>query len=384
MKKLISLLVLLVFAAAGLSAQFYTTLPSGQRRELAEAYYLVGKQYEQSGQTQKAREFEQMAHNIFPGLDPSNIQLRDLPSAAALILEGRARLAAAPRERVEAVQELLKSKFLRLVSAFLSKDTTAMLKLMDGSVYLTDPGIELTQAQIESQLDSFFKDADLSGLAPSQVFELNSLEVVPLSSAAAGWGQTYTIRIRAKMDFSRQVVFWREQQQYLMHQVKGEWLLFSVGQKLPPSGWTPKPAPATRRTATASLEAGPQPDIEQALLACLDAFLAKDVNTASRYFADEVIVIRLDTTLTREEIAATFQGYFEGADFSGVSASDVVEEDSIFVSPSEEFGEEIAGAVYLLTVKTRLDLSDTIPFWTRFQDYYFAEQGGAWKIFAIF
>ena len=384
MKKSISLLVLLVFVAASLSAQFYTTLPREQRRELAEAYYLVGKQYEQNGQTQKARDFEQMAYNIFPGLDPSNIQLRDLPSAAALILEGKAKLAAAPLEREEAIKELLKSKFLRLVSAFLSKDTAAMLKLMDGSVYLTDPGIELTQAQIESQLDSFFKDTDLFGLAPSHVFELNSLEVAPLSSAAAGWGQTYAIRIRAKMDFSKQVVFWREQQQYLMHQVKGQWLLFSVGQKLPPSGWTPKPVPAARKTAAVSLKAGPQKDIERALLACLEAFLAKDVDTASRYFADEVIVIRLDTTLTREEIAATFQGYFEGADFSGVSASDVVDEDSIFVSPSEEFEEEIAGAVYLLTVKTRLDLSGTIPFWTRFQDYYFTEQGGAWRIFAIF
>jgi hypothetical protein len=38
----------------------------------------------------------------------------------------------------------------------------------------------------------------------------------------------------------------------------------------------------------------------------------------------------------------------------------------------------------LLTVQTRLDLADRIPFWTKFQEYYFALVDGAWRIYAIF
>ena len=106
MKKLLPLLVLLVFAATGLWAQFYKTLPKEEQKTLAEAYYLVGKQYEQEGENQKARDFKDMAYNIHPGLDPANIQLQDLPSAAALILEGKAKLAAMPRTREEATREL--------------------------------------------------------------------------------------------------------------------------------------------------------------------------------------------------------------------------------------------------------------------------------------
>ena len=106
MKKLLPLL--LVFVASGLWAQFYTTLPREDRRTLAEAYYLVGQQYEQRGENQKAQNFKDMAFNIDPGLDPANIQLKDLPSAAALILEGKAKLAAVPRTRAEATQELIK------------------------------------------------------------------------------------------------------------------------------------------------------------------------------------------------------------------------------------------------------------------------------------
>ena len=381
MKKLLPLLTLLVFVAAGLWAQFYTTLPRDVRKNLAEAYYLVGRQYEQKGDTQKARDFQDMAYNIDPGLDPANIQIQDLRSAAALILEGKAKLAAVPRTREEATQELLKSKFLRLVSAFLSKDTTGMLELMDGSLYFSDLGVEMTQAQIEEQLNSFFAGTDLSGLAPSEVYDLNSLGVTPVTTP---WGETYAIQIRAKMDFSKQVAFWSTQQKYLMHQSTGRWLLFSVGQKLPPANWRPKPAPRFTPQAASGLESGPQPEIKAALLACLDAFMDKDVDSASRYFANEVTIIRLNTTLSRGEIAETFQGYFDDADFSAVSGEDIVDPKSIFVSPSDRFPDQSRGEEYLLTVKTRLDLSDTIPFWTRFQDYYFAEEMGAWRIFAIF
>jgi hypothetical protein len=381
MKKLLPILVLLVFAATGLWAQFYTTLPRDERRTLAEAYYLVGQQYEKEGEVAKGREFKAMAYNIDPGLDPDNIQLRDLPSAAALILEGKARLAAVPRTRAEATQALLQSKFLRLVSAFLSKNTAAMLQLMEGSVYFTDLGTELTQDQMETALNNFFDSADLTGLAPSEVYDLESLTIGPVNTR---WGETYAIEIRATMDFSGQVAFWSQQQRYLMHQSDGRWLLLSVGQKLPPSSWRPKSPPRAARRAPVEPAPGPQSDIEDALLACLGAFLDKNVNVASRYFAEIVKIIRLDTTLTRQEIAETFMGYFDSADFSGVSETDVVDPDSMFVTPTDRFPAQSRGEEYLLTVKTRLDLSDTIPFWTRFQDYYFAEERGTWKIFAIF
>ena len=381
MKKLLPLLILLVLVATGLWAQFYSTLPREERKTLAEAYYLAGQQYEQKGENQKARDFKDMAYNIDPGLDPENIQLQDLPTAAALILEGKAKLAAIPRTRAQANQELIKSKFLRWISAFLSKDTAGMLELMEGSVYFTDLDAEMTQRQIESELDGFFATADLSGLAPTEVFDLNSLSVSPVTGP---WGETYAIQVRAKMDFSDQVIFWTQDQKYLMHQSRGKWLLFSIGEKLPPYRWNPKPAQQITRSMPAALEAGPNDEIEEALLACLDAFLKKDIDSAARYFADEVRIIRLDTALTREEIAETFMGYFEKADFSGVSGSDVVDADSMFVSPTDRFPTQSRGDEYLLTVKTRLDLSEKIPFWTRFQDYYFAEEMGAWKIFAIF
>jgi hypothetical protein len=124
--------------------------------------------------------------------------------------------------------------------------------------------------------------------------------------------------------------------------------------------------------------------IREAFLASLEHFLAKQTDEASRYFSREILILRLNATLTREEMAATFEGYFEGSDFSGVTAGDVVDTGSISVEPSQRFAVQQPGPVYLLSVRTRLDLSDKIPFWTRFQEYYFSPEEGDWRIFAIF
>jgi hypothetical protein len=387
MKKSLGLLVVAFFLAQGLWAQFYTTLPREERKALAEDYYLVGEQYEKDGQAQKGKEFKEMAFNIDPQLNPAQIQQQTLPSAAALILEGKARLAEVPPERAEAIRAVLSSRFLRLASAFLSKDTAGMLSLMDGSLYLADLNAELTQAQIASQLDAFFASTDLGGLAPSDIFELSSLTVMQVPAAQTGrWGEVYALRIRSKKDFSKQIAFWTQQQQYLYRRVGNQWLLFSVGQKLPPSTWTPKPVPTKVAGARMSpaLAVDPTPTIEAAFLACINDFLRKDVTKATQYFANEVLIIRLDATLTRQEIADTFEGYFESSDFTGLTAKDILYPDSVYVVRTDRFSDMVTGPEYLLGARSRLELSQQVEFWTRFSDFYFTQENGAWRIFAIF
>jgi hypothetical protein len=377
MKRTFWLVVIVLLAAGSVWAQFYERLSDPERRSLAEAYYLVGRQYAEQGQKEKARDFEQMAYNIWPSLDPASIQLERTPTAAALTLKGEALPA-------EAVEPLLRSHFLRLASAFLTEDTEAMLELMDGSVYFTKLDKELSQPAIRSDLESFFARTDLSGgLPPSQVYDLNSLEVVKVPEAPQAWGgEVYAVRIQARKDFSDQVVFWEQNQQYLFHRVLGRWLIFSVGSGLPSSSWEPQapPVAVSRPSAAEAPPADPVPEIKDAFLTALNYFLAKEPDQASQYFTREIQILRLNTSLSREEMAKTFEGYFEGSDFSGVTADSVVDTDSISIEPSDRF----AGQIYLLSVKTKLDLSDRIPFWTRFQEYYFNAAEGAWKIFAIF
>jgi len=43
----------------------------------------------------------------------------------------------------------------------------------------------------------------------------------------------------------------------------------------------------------------------------------------------------------------------------------------------------VSGAVYELNVKSKQDMSDSIPFWSSYQKYYFVQDGSNWLIFAI-
>jgi len=143
------------------------------------------------------------------------------------------------------------------------------------------------------------------------------------------------------------------------------------------------PPVAVSRPPASEAPADPVPQIKDAFLTALNYFLAKEPDQASQHFTREIQILRLNTSLSREEMASTFEGYFEGSDFSGVTADSVVDTNSIAIEPSDRFAGQ-NGQVYLLSVKTKLDLSDRIPFWTRFQEYYFNAAEGDWKIFAIF
>ena len=53
MKKLLCIILTLAAISQFSWAQFYMELSAAERKELAEAYYLVGRQYESVGQTAK-------------------------------------------------------------------------------------------------------------------------------------------------------------------------------------------------------------------------------------------------------------------------------------------------------------------------------------------
>ncbi len=379
MKKAPFILVLLVVVPALLWGQFYDQLPQEKRHELAEAYWLVGKQYIETGKEPKGRAFQQMAFLIDPQLDPSQIKPEDVATAEELIARR------APIVMVEPVEELLRSRFMRLVGSFLASDTASVLELLDGSIAVD--GVEVTQPQVREELGRFFADRSLRGLAPSEVYDLGSLGFTrnPPGSSPR-WDETYRLSVRARRDFSATIGFWRQRQDFYIHRRGGEWLFMAIG-SMPPARWVPREAGPADRAAEAALLPGGSGEPQQvyaAFLECMEYFLQEDIRSAREYLYPQVKILRLNESISREEMIAAFQSYFNSKDFTGVSVRDLIDDGSIFVEPTDRFREEVGAPVYQLSVKTRLDLSDRIPFWTRFQEYFFTRQDDSWKIFAIF
>lgn len=366
-------------------SQFYKDYDDATRKSLAEATWLAGKQYQAVGKTAKGAEYIAMAFHIWPDLDTSSISDIVLPSAAELLAQGTPLLVVAPSDEQSAARTL-SSFFLRFVAALLDEDAPAAAGFLDGSVYLVKLGTEVSRADAQDQLAALFDGVSLAGLGPSDVYDLDTLVTSKApASLSAAWGDTWIIKVRAKADFATYLPFWeqQQQQQFYVRADASQRFIAAIGQGVPPAAWRPaKAAPAAAPVPAAS-EAETAQAIKDAAMGCLEAFLAKNADAAVSFMDDEVRLLRLQQTVTREELKQSFIGTFEDTDFGGVTLEDLVDPQTVFVQRTSDYESEVGAPVYLLGAKARMDLSDMVPFLTTWQAYYFRPVEGAWKIFAI-
>ena len=375
--------VLLCTAAIMGWSQFYRDYDDATRKSLAEATWLAGKQYQAVGKTDKGAEYISLAFHIWPDLDTSAIVDIALPSAAELLAQGGARLLAAPADE-QAAARTLSSFFLRFVAALLDEDAPGAAAFLDGSVYLIGLGTEVSRTDAEAQLAALFEGVSLQGLGPSDVYDLDTLVTTKAPAAlSAAWGDTWILSVRAKADFSAYLPFWEKQQQFYVRADASQRFIAAIGQGAPPVAWRPAAILAARVKAPSIGLAETEQAVRDAWTGCVEAFLSKNADTAATFLDDEVRLLRLQQTVSRDELKASFTGTFESSDFGGITLADLVDLDTVFVERTAEFETEAGGPVYLLTAKARRDLSGTIPFWTTWQGYYFRAVNGTWRMFAI-
>jgi len=384
MRNTFLLSVLLLFAATGLLwAQFWKDYSDADRQRVGESYWLAGKQYQAVGKTEKGSEYMTLAKAIYPQLDPASIQDMTLPSAAELLAQGRTTTIG---EGAGAVPSgALNSFFLRFVSSLVEKDAATAAGFLDGSIYLTKVPAEVTRADAESELAGFFKETQLTGLQPSSVYDLNTAVIARApQSMQKAWGETYIYAVSANADYSQDVSFWEMKQQYFIHKVGADWFILGEGQNPPPLTWTPQKAAAMEaQPPAAAVDSDTRKSIAYSFQACMEALLAKDADGALGYMSDNIRFMRLRQTVTKTELKTTMLGYFEKEGFGDTPLGDMMDLDSVFVQHASSPVEDVTGPVYVLTVKAKMDMSSSIPFWSTYQKYFFVEEGGSWLIFAI-
>ena len=379
---LIGVVVMLLACMTGsVWAQFYSNYSETERKGLAEAYYLAGAQYVKVGKTQLGKDYEALAFQIYPGLSPSAITEPVQPSAEELLQAGLAGRITAPE--TAAPEIMPRSFFLRYIGALLDRDPAEVAAFFDGSVYIEARGGEQNRDQIEEAYKNLLTGLPPVGVKPEEMYDLGSLTIVAgTSSMSAAWGETAILRVAAVADYSTELDFWDMQQQFFVRKLDSGWYIFAVGQNPPPLDFRPAALPAAAPIAP---EVTPSPDqeIKDVFMSCVAAFLQKDLEGTLSHIDKELKILRVRQSVSGDELAATFQSYFDAADFGNTQLDDVIDESSIFIEPTQEFAGEVAGPVYTLNVKARSDMSDVIPFWTTYQRYYFVNDGG-WKIFAVF
>jgi hypothetical protein len=382
--KFVLSVLLVVLASASVWAQFWKTYDDRERRTVGEAYWLAGKQYQSVGKTEKGGQYMALARQIYPQLDPSQISDQSFPSAAELLAQGKATVigegaAAVPTGAVN-------SFFLRFLGTLVARDADGVTGFLDGSVYITKIPEEATRDQARAALKDWFADAsnEAGAVRPSAVYDLDSIVVARASPAMqAAWGETYTLTVNAKADYSPSVSFWDPEQRFYLHRVSGAWSIFAIGQAAPPLSWVPHKAAPVVGTPPEAAEGDPGKDISSAFLGFMTALLMKDADGATDAVSENVRFLRVRQTVTREELKTTLLGYYEKPSFAEAVPADALDLDSLFVEPADSPVDGVPGPVYMLNVKAREDLSSGLPIWSTYQSYYFVNEGGDWKIFAI-
>ena len=381
--KLILSGVLLFLATGLLWAQFWKDYSEKDRQRAGESYWMAGRQYQEVGKADKGRDYMALGKLIYPQLDPDTIADEQLPSAAELLARGKATAIGADSSAVPT--GAIDSFFLRFVGVLLDEDAAAAVDFLDGSVYLTRLTTEVSRADAQEALDGFFAQAPLRGMGPSAVYDLDSVVVARAPQAMQkAWGETYTLTLNARKDYSEDVSFWDMKQQFFIRRAEGEWRIFAFGQNPPPLTWSPNTAAAVAAAAPAGARlADTNKAIIDAFSGFISALLTKDSEGAVQYASANIRFLKLRQTVTRDELKASLQGYFDNADFEGAAPADVIDLDGMFVEQAASPVEGVADPVYMLNAKARVDLSGSLPIWSTYQSYYYTKDGDDWKIFAI-
>ena len=384
MRKKLFLSVLILLAASGLVwGQFWKTYTDAQRKTVGEAYWLAGKQYQAVGEKDKGADYMTVARLIYPQLDPASIKDTALPSAAELLAQGRATTIGSGVAGVPTAA--INSFFLRFVGSLVNEDAAGVVGFLDGSVYFTKLGGDVTRADALPALNDFFAAAPLKGMAPAAVYDLDSIVVTAAPQVEqAAWGDTFILAVNAKSDFSSSLGVWEQKQKFFIHRVSGGWSIFAIGQTPPPLSWEPQRAMTVAAVpATMLSQSDASKQVIDAYTAFMSDILKKDSDGALGFTSPSVRFLRLRQTVTQDELKTTLRGYFDNPDFGSPALADVVDLDSAFVQPAASPVDGVTGTVYVLNIRAKVDLAAGIPFWSMYQKYYFVQEGSAWLIFAL-
>ena len=382
--KFVVFALLFVSATGALWGQFWKNYTEKDRQAVAQAYWLAGKQYQAIGKADKGKEFMQLARTIDPQLDPSALKEESVPSTAELLARGNASTIGGGTAEVPV--QSLNSFFLRFLGSLLDKDSAAASGFLDGSVYLSKHAQEISRSEARTALERFFASAPLAGKTPSDLYSLNSVIVSRASpTMRAAWGDAYALRVDANVDYSQYFDFWEMKQQYLVHNEGGEWHIFAIGQAEPPLTWKPQEAGPVTNIQPVSSDTAAQASkgVVDAFSACLAEVLRRDADGAMRSMSSNVTFLRLRQTVTSEELKMSLEGSFDNADFGSAQVADAVDLNSAFVEQTQSPVPGVSAPVYSLSIRAKMDLSKALPFWSTYQRYYFVNDNGQWKIFAL-
>ncbi len=363
MKRILILVILVCLIPVFGWSQFYKELTYQERKELAEAYYLVGEQYKDVGKIEKGEDFIAMAYRIFPDLKSDQIEAQELPTREKAKIIGTWQPRFNPVPTGVTAENAVKYQFSKFLRGFFTENAETMLEVVDNRIYLPDIPSGIPKAELDARIQYLFLQEEISSLPPSRIADLQTIRVSPVDRNI--WQADIQPAAGAEQYFAEYLPYDTSRLTFFFRAVGENWLIFAF-QQLPPD---------------VSTILSPHESIKDTMVACIQAFANQKPKAASRYFTDPFLNIPFGRDVSRDELVATFQGYFEDYDFGTLGTRRI----NFSISESAEVTHP-GGKAYKVKMDFDTDIGETFPFWESLTGYYLVFDGreDAWRIFAIF
>lgn len=172
MKKLLTIAMLFISVSAALYSQyFFDNFTDFQKLDTAHAYLLVSEQFARLGDSVQAKKFREMALFIYPELFTTidNVDLTVLASNKET-----------PAQEIKAGPDLsatMRYYFSKLLRSITAGDLESADSLIADRLYIPEYEGGLTKKQLVPMASEIMKEYNLSAMAPSDLYKLNTITV---------------------------------------------------------------------------------------------------------------------------------------------------------------------------------------------------------------
>ena len=198
---------------------FYDEYSESERLVIAGAYLAVGDQYDSLGEEKKGEAFRNLAEQIFPGIDST-----DIPKQGSELESHDIQTAAAQRpsgKEPAAVQYY----FSKLMRAVFSEDKGDVSSLLTTRLYLPgyDQGVE--KKDVLEFVDAAFQRYPLDKMDPTGIYEMDRLYI---KSEGSAWTAGIKPTEAGKKAFYEEFGFQGEMHKFYFREYREGWRLIAL------------------------------------------------------------------------------------------------------------------------------------------------------------
>ena len=220
MKRFLILSVLSLTAVLTLAAAepLFNDLSPAQRYDLAHAYDMVADKFDELDETERAESYRKMVQIIFPGYGQEQRPEEQAPEIRPERPETQA--------PDPAGDNAARYYFTKLLRGVFNENVSLTVSVLADTVFLPlfDEGV--SKAMATGELEWFFSEYDLTGTAPTDVFDMDSITTTPLDNGY------WRLDVETRPGYENavpEVTFWSGKMGFYFRKFAEGWRLAAIG-----------------------------------------------------------------------------------------------------------------------------------------------------------